>query len=202
MQQAGNMKKLISCFVFLIQICLADDSKLTGSFCKTNMEDLKQAERYLDINNIIEDYHLNRLSNLGEPEITFFDISQARNYIHHHPLFKEIGLPSKAPDSNWKEYTVKMENSDFFGENMGHQTTDFTMRIRLDTEVIEERDPPFKFNKSGIPMPKIQIKQAHYNLEGSYPDEYGKEKKFKLKINFDCNGKPCESKDLIKLFEK
>jgi len=116
--------------------------------------------------------------NLGELSVSVGDVNQARKMAYKFPALQDLGFPPVT--KSWEPFIVKMEKSSLKGMRSGWKHTNANGDIAI---IRLDFDP---------------IKGGHYNIDVTKKTPTGKQS-YKLAIEFDCNGKPCTSEQVVKL---
>lgn len=114
-----------------------------------------------------------------------FNIEGARNFALNHPIAKDFNFGKlTGPNTKFTPYTSTMNSSSFKGKIVGYQSKlpngDF-MRYRYDWD---------------------KVKGGHINVELRVPAEGGGKKNVDFAVNFNCGGKKCTEKAMLKFIEK
>jgi hypothetical protein len=153
------------------------------TFALDPCEYFEKTAQFMDHKKVSELYRANKLKGLSEPIAKVKTLEEARNFVYKNPMIKELGFGDVSAGNGWEKFTVNMERSILYGKRTGWEkklpNNDY-MKIRLDY------DP---------------VKGAHYNVDMRIAGANGKRETIKYAVAFDCAGKPCTEKDVLKMAE-
>ncbi|MBA2403727.1 MAG: hypothetical protein H0V66_03065 [Bdellovibrionales bacterium] len=145
--------------------------------------DCAKAEKMGDFLNMngksfMEASKTHKLTHKTELSVNVGDVNQARKMAYKFPALEDLGFPPV--NKNWDPFIVKMDKSSLKGMRSGWQYKNANGDIAI---IRLDYDP---------------IKGGHYNIDVMKKTPKGKES-YKLAIEFDCNGRPCTSEQVVKL---
>lgn len=155
----------------------------TMSIASDPCEYFEKTAHFMEYKKVNELYKANKARGLSEPVAKVNTIEEARNFVYKNPMTKELGFGDISGGNGWEKFTVNMERSTLYGKRTGWEkklaNNDY-MKIRLDY------DP---------------AKGAHYNVDMRITGANGKRETVKYAVAFDCAGKPCTEKEVLKMAE-
>ncbi len=145
--------------------------------------DCAKAEKMGDLLNMngksfMEASKNHKLTHKTELSVNVGDANQARKMAYKFPALEDLGFPPV--NKNWDPFIVKMDKSSLKGMRSGWQYKNANGDIAI---IRLDYDP---------------VKGGHYNIDVMKKTPKGKES-YKLAIEFDCNGRPCTSEQVVKL---
>ncbi len=146
-----------------------------------NCEKAEKMGEFLNMNgkSFMEASKNHKLSgHAGELSLSAQDVNQARKMAYKFPALEDLGFPPI--NKTWEPFIVTMDKSSLKGMRSGWKYKNANGDIAI---IRLDYDP---------------IKGGHYNIEVMKKNPKGKES-YKLAIEFDCNGKPCSSDQVVKL---
>jgi hypothetical protein len=152
-----------------------------SSLWALNCKNIKEVGEYLNMNSkdFKKNYQKHHALHKSEPVLKVGDFNQALSVAYKLQILKDFGLDSlrRTP------FIVKMQKSSLFGKRSGWI---YTNEIGDLLTVRFDYDP---------------VKGAHLNIIHTDKNSTSKETS-KLAIEFDCNGRPCTEREVLKMAEQ